>query len=76
MSAPRNIQREKSIWLKWFGTSRGTHWAISGAVAVIIFGSYLIYNSRGSGPAATATIPAAGERVPAPLPPGPFPSKK
>jgi len=57
---------------KWFGTSRGTHWSIAGSVAVIIFSSYLIYNSRDSKPAA----PAAAARTPAPMTPGPHLLKK
>ena len=39
-------------WLqKWFGANRGTHWKIASSVVVIIFGSYLIYNSRSTNPA-------------------------
>jgi hypothetical protein len=59
-------------WLhKWFGTNRGTHWSIAGSVAVIIFSSYLIYNSRPSNPT-TAPIIAAAVRVPAPMTPAPL----
>ena len=60
---------------KWFGTNRGTHWTIAGSVAVIIFGSYLIYNSRDSNSTTTVTIRAA-ERTPAPMTPGPFPLQR
>jgi hypothetical protein len=60
---------------KWFGTNRGTHWTIAGSVAVIIFGSYLIYNSRDSNPT-TTTIGPAAERTPSPMTPGPFTLKK
>jgi hypothetical protein len=59
-------------WLhKWFGTNRGTHWSIAGSVAVIIFGSYLIYNHRDSNPAKAATAPTA-QQTPAPMTPGPL----
>lgn len=33
-----------------FGTNRGTHWTVAGAVAAIILGSYLIYSNHGSSP--------------------------
>jgi hypothetical protein len=47
-------------WLhKWFVTNRGTHWTIAGSVAVIIFGSYLVHNSRKSNPATIVIMPAA-----------------
>jgi hypothetical protein len=36
-----------------FGTNRGTHWTVAGAVAVIILGSYLIYSNHGSSPTPT-----------------------
>jgi hypothetical protein len=49
---------------KWLGTHRGTHWSVAGLVAVIIFGSYFIYNIHSSNLAATIAIPGA-ERVPA-----------
>jgi len=63
-------------WLrKWFGANRGTHWSIAGSVAVIIFGSYLIYNSRHSKPTSAANI-AAAERTPVPMTPGPLTLKK
>jgi hypothetical protein len=63
-------------WLhKWFGTNRGTHWTIASSVAVIIFGSYLVYNSRNSNPA-TIIIKPAAERTPSPRTPGPFPLKR
>jgi hypothetical protein len=54
---------------KWFGTNRGTHWTVAGSVVVIIFSTYLIYNSRDGNPA--TTIAAAG-RAPAPMTPGPL----
>ncbi len=51
-------------WLhKWFGANRGTHWSIAGSVAVIIFGSYLIYNSRESKPSAVVAMPRAEPTV-------------
>lgn len=63
-------------WLhKWFGTNRGTHWTIAGSVAVIIFGSYLIYNSRDSN-RTTTTISPAAERTSSPMTPGPFTLKR
>ena len=73
MSAHSVIRRDRNRlgkWFhKWFGTNRGTHWTIAGSVAVIIFGSYLIYNSRDN-PTTTTNISAA-EGTPAPMTPGP-----
>jgi hypothetical protein len=60
---------------KWFGANRGTHWSVAGAVAVLIFASYLIYNNRDGGPATATTIAAAGQ-VAAPTTPRPLTSKK
>jgi hypothetical protein len=61
MTLPTVIQHDKNIvrkWLReWFGTNRGALWTIASSVAVIIFGSYLIYNNRESKP--TTTTPAA-----------------
>jgi hypothetical protein len=69
----RNNLRE---WLhKWFGTNRGAHWTIAGSVAVIIFGSYLIYNVRYSNSTIATTVATAG-RNPAPITPGPLTLKK
>jgi hypothetical protein len=77
MSARSAIRHDRSKlgkWLhKWFGTNRGTHWTIAGAVAVIILGSYLVYNGRDGNPA--TTIAAAG-RAPAPMTPGPLTVKR
>jgi hypothetical protein len=67
MSAPAVLRHE-------LGANRGTHWTVAGSVAVIIFGSYLIYNNRARVPAA-ATIPAA-ERNLIPVTPGPRTSQK
>ncbi len=67
MSARSDIQHDMNVLYKWFhksfGTNRGTHWSIAGAVAVIIFGSYLIYSSRGSN-LATATTASAAQETP------------
>ena len=69
MSTRSVIQHDMNVsykWLhKWFGTNRGTHWSIAGSVAVIIFGSYLIYNNRDSNPTSAAAT-AAAERTVAP----------
>jgi hypothetical protein len=71
-----SVQRyDKNKLRKWFGTNRGTHWTIAGSVAVIIFGSYLVYNSRNSNPATIIIVPVA-ERTPSPMTPGPFPLKR
>jgi len=63
MSARSAIRHDKSTfykWLhKWFGANRGTHWSIAGSLAVIIFGSYLIYNNHDSNRTTATTIPAA-----------------
>jgi len=80
MGARSAVQHDKNIvrkWFqKWFGTNRGTHWSVAGSVAVIIFASYLIYNSRDSN-LTTTTISPAAERNPAPMmTPGPFTLKK
>jgi hypothetical protein len=40
------IRHNKNMLNKWFGTNRGTHWTVAGSIAVIIIGSYLIYNGR------------------------------
>ena len=75
MIAAAMLRRNKNKlrqWLhKWFGTNRGTHWTIAGSVAVIIFGSYLVYNSRDGNPT-TTTISSAAERTVSPMTPGPF----
>jgi len=75
MTATSAFRRNKKMLRKWFGANRGTHWSIAGAVAVIIFASYLIYGSRDSNPAAANTISAA-EQAPAPMTPGPHTLKK
>jgi hypothetical protein len=68
----RHDKNKLGKWLhKWFGTNRGTHWTVAGSVGVIIFSSYLIYNSRDSNPTTSNTVPAA-EGTPAPMTPGPF----
>jgi hypothetical protein len=79
MSATSAFRHDKKIlrkWFrKWFGANRGTHWSVAGAVAVLIFASYLIYNDHDNGPTTAATIAVA---VPAVVPtaPGPLTSKK
>jgi hypothetical protein len=75
MSGPSRSRYDRNKLHKWFGTNRGTHWSIAGSVAVIIFGSYLIYNSRPSNPTTTTAI-AAAERTPAPMTPGPLTLRK
>jgi hypothetical protein len=78
MTRPSGTRRGKNRlrnWFhKWFGTNRGTHWTIAGSVAVIIFGSYLVYNSRDTNPTNIAIRTV--ERTPAPMTPGPFPVKR
>jgi hypothetical protein len=74
MSARSVIQLDMKMlhkWFyKWFGTNRGTHWSIAGSVAVIIFGSYLIYyNSDDRNPTTVTAAPAAQE-ITAPVTPG------
>jgi hypothetical protein len=75
MSAPSGLRPGKSKlrkWShKWFGANRGTHWTIAGSVAVIILGSYLVYNSRGGNPTTTTSTVPAAERPPARTAPGP-----
>jgi hypothetical protein len=79
MTATSASRRNKSMlrkWLhKWFGANRGTHWSVAGAVAVLIFASYLIYNNRDSGPTAATAVVAAGPAA-APMTPRPLTSKK
>jgi hypothetical protein len=75
MIGPAGIRHHKKMLRKWFGANRGTHWTIAGSVAVIIFGSYLIYSSRGSNLTIATASPAAGRNT-APMTPGPFPLKK
>ena len=72
LSAPRH---DKNKLRNWFGTNRGTHWSVAGSVAVIIIGSYLIYNSRNGNPTTTIIFTAA-ERTPSPVTPAPFPLKR
>jgi len=48
---------------KWFGVNRGTHWSIAGSVAVIILGSYLIYNNHERKPGPVAAMPGAEPTV-------------
>ena len=79
MSARSTMRHDKSMlrkWLQnWFGANRGTHWSIAGSVAVIIFGSYLIYNSHDNKTTIAAVIPAA-KQTSAPMTPGPLPLKR
>jgi hypothetical protein len=70
MSARRVNRHDNNMLRKWFGANRGTHWSIAGSIAVIIFGSYLIYNSRDRNPTAVTLIPAA-EQTQVPVAPGP-----
>jgi hypothetical protein len=66
-AATRHNKKTQRRWLsKWFGANRGTHWTIAGAVAVIILGTYLIYNTRDGNPAAATTITTAGQ-TPVPM---------
>ena len=74
MTARSVIQRDKEMLRKWLGTNRGTHWTVAGSVAVIIFGSYLIYRNSYGKLTNVPTIPAA-ERSVAPIAPGPLTSK-
>jgi hypothetical protein len=64
MAASSAIRRDKSKfqkWLhKWVGSNRGTHWSIAGSVAVIILGSYLIYDIRVSNSTSAAAIGVTG----------------
>jgi hypothetical protein len=69
------IHHDKSILHKWFGPNRGTHWAVAGAVAVIMLGSYLVYSNRDGNPATATAIPAA-QGTPAPTAPAPPASEK
>src|SRR5579863_2953646 len=68
MSARSIIQHDMNVLYKWFqksfGTNRGTHWSVAGSVAVIIFGSYLIYSNRSSNPATDAASAAQGTLAP------------
>jgi hypothetical protein len=76
LSVLRYDKNKLRKWLhKWVRTNRGTHWTVAGSGAVIIFGNYLVYNSRNSNPATIITIPAA-ERTPSPMTPGPLPLKR
>jgi hypothetical protein len=62
MTARSVVRRETKSsrrWLqKWFGSNRGTHWNVAGAVAVIILASYLVYNGR-----ADTSVTAMNERA-------------
>jgi hypothetical protein len=78
MTAPSSIRRKKSMLYRWFGPNRGTHWNIAGSVAVIILGSYLIYNNRDRALTTAAPVSAV-EPTPAlmaPAPPAPRGSEK
>ena len=60
-SAVRRDKNKFQKWLhKWVGSNRGTHWSIAGSVAVIILGSYLIYDIRVSNSTSAATIGVTG----------------
>src|SRR6202044_363250 len=73
LSVPRYDKNKLRKWFhKWFGTNRGTHWTIAGSVAVIIFGCYLAYNSRGGNPTTTTSTVPEVEQTPAPMTPGLF----
>jgi hypothetical protein len=71
MAGPSAVQHHKNTLHKWFGPNRGTHWTIAGSVAVIILGSYLIYNNRNYDPIPLAANPAAAELTRLPTPAAP-----
>jgi len=63
MAGHLTIRRDQKIFRsrlhKWFGTKHGTHWSVAGSVAIVIFGSYLIYNGREDKPSPAAAMPGA-----------------
>jgi hypothetical protein len=61
-------QRTKTTLRKWFGPNRDTHWAIAGAVGVILIGSYLVYSNLGSPPTTAAAVPGP-QQAPSPMTP-------
>ena len=69
MVSRSDIQRDKNASHGWFGTNGGTHWTVAGSVAVIVFGSYLIYNNRDHNPTGLTAVPIAAEQAQAPIAP-------
>jgi hypothetical protein len=68
---PLGYSVNKKVLPRFFGTNRGTHWTVAGSVAVIVLGSYLLYNNHDRNPAAATAVPAA-EQAQVPLAPAPL----
>ncbi len=60
---------------KWYATTLGTHWTVAGSVAVIIFGSYVVYRNHDNNQA-IATAAATVELAPLPTSSAPFTLEK
>ena len=71
MGGPSTIRHDKSWLHKWLGPNQGTHWAVAGAVAVIMLGSYLVYSNNSDSNRTAATPIAAAEHAAAPMAPAP-----
>jgi hypothetical protein len=71
MTRRANSQNIRSILRRRLGPSRSTHWAVAGAIGVIILGSYLIYSNHDMSPAVATTNfqvkPGPNPTSPAPL---------
>jgi hypothetical protein len=71
MSGPSTIGHDKSWLHKWLGPHQGTHWAVAGAVAVILLGSYLVYSNNSDSNRTAATAISAADQTATPLAPAP-----
>ena len=71
MAEPSVIRHDKSWLHKWLGPNQSTHWAVAGAVAVIMLGSYLVYSNNSDSNRTAGTPIAAAEHTAAPMVPAP-----
>jgi hypothetical protein len=71
MTRRADSQNIRSILRRRLGPSRSTHWAVAGAVGVIILGSYLIYSNHDISSAVATTNfeakPGSNPTAPVPL---------
>jgi hypothetical protein len=72
MGEPSTIGHDKSWLHKWLGPNQTTHWAVAGAVAVILLGSYLVYSNNSDSNRTANTPISAAEQPAAPMAPAPL----
>jgi hypothetical protein len=58
MNSREFIRHDKRVTPRRFGTNRGSHWKVAGAVAAVILGGYVVYSSHNTDPTMSAVVPA------------------